>query len=92
MDVAPAERERNMTRWTIAGSVGALAGPAAIGAAVAAGLGWRAALLALAAGAVVLVAVVAARVRFPDRAAEAAPVRLGDIVEALRALVQRRGG
>ena len=84
MDVAPAERERNLTRWTIAGSAGALAGPAAIGAAVAAGLGWRAVLLALAAGAVVLLAVVAARVRFPGRAAGAAPVRLGDVVEALR--------
>ena len=37
MDAAPAEQERNMLRWTVAGSVGVLAGTLLI----AAGLPWR---------------------------------------------------
>ena len=84
MDVAPAERERNMARWTVAGSVGALAGPLALAAALALGLGWRAAFLTLAAGAVVLVAAAASVVRFPTRAARGEPPRLRDAVAALR--------
>jgi FSR family fosmidomycin resistance protein-like MFS transporter len=32
MDSAPEERDRNMLRWTIAGSVGALAGPVLVAA------------------------------------------------------------
>jgi len=48
MDHAPAERERNMARWTIAGSVGYVAGPVLIAAAVAVGLGWRGVLVLLA--------------------------------------------
>jgi len=49
MDREPAARERNMARWTLAGSVGVVAGPVLLGAAVALGAGWRGALLALAA-------------------------------------------
>lgn len=41
MDLAPDKRERNMTRWGIAGGVGAVAGPLALVGFVAAGLGWR---------------------------------------------------
>jgi FSR family fosmidomycin resistance protein-like MFS transporter len=37
MDSSPAERERNMARWTLAGGVGAAAGPLLL----AAGLPWR---------------------------------------------------
>jgi len=48
MDREPAERKRNMARWTIAGSVGYVAGPVLIAGAVAVGLGWRGVLLALA--------------------------------------------
>jgi len=48
MDRAPEERERNMARWTIAGSVGYVVGPALIAVAVVVGLGWRGVLLLLA--------------------------------------------
>jgi len=50
MDLEPDRHERNMTRWTIAGSVGALAGPLALAAMVAVGAGWRPLFLALAVG------------------------------------------
>ena len=48
MDAAPAERARNMARWTVAGSVGYVAGPVLIAAAAVTGLGWRGLLLLLA--------------------------------------------
>jgi FSR family fosmidomycin resistance protein-like MFS transporter len=48
MDLHPARRERNMARWTLAGSVGLIAGPLLLAAAVALGLGWRAVMAALA--------------------------------------------
>jgi MFS transporter, FSR family, fosmidomycin resistance protein len=41
MDVDPARHEQNMVRWTLAGSLGIVAGPLALGALVAFGLGWR---------------------------------------------------
>lgn len=41
MDMAPEQRELNMARWTLAGSLGNLIGPLAVGAAAAASLGWR---------------------------------------------------
>lgn len=41
MDSAPARREQNMARWTLAGSVGVVAGPLALSATLALGLGWR---------------------------------------------------
>lgn len=41
MDSAPVERARNMARWTVAGSVGYVAGPVLVAGAVAVGLGWR---------------------------------------------------
>ena len=46
MDREPARRERNMARWTVAGSIGYVAGPALIAAGVALGLGWRGVLAA----------------------------------------------
>ena len=51
MDADPCNRERNMARWTLAGSVGVVAGPALLAVAVAAGIGWRGALVLLAAAA-----------------------------------------
>lgn len=48
MDRDPADRERNMARWTLAGSVGYVAGPVLIAGGVAVGLGWRGVLLGLA--------------------------------------------
>ncbi len=41
MDLSPAERERNMARWTLAGSAGVLAAPLCLAALVQAGSGWR---------------------------------------------------
>lgn len=48
MDAAPLERARNMARWTVAGSVGYVAGPVLVAGAAAAGLGWRGLLVLLA--------------------------------------------
>jgi FSR family fosmidomycin resistance protein-like MFS transporter len=41
MDVSPLERETNMTRWAIAGGIGAVAGPLLLLAFLTLGLGWR---------------------------------------------------
>jgi MFS transporter, FSR family, fosmidomycin resistance protein len=51
MDLDPGERERNMARWTLAGSFGYVGGPVLLAAALWFGLGWRSpiALLGLAA-------------------------------------------
>jgi FSR family fosmidomycin resistance protein-like MFS transporter len=45
MDLEPEARERNMARWTLAGSLGVVGGPVLLAGAVAAGAGWRGALL-----------------------------------------------
>jgi MFS transporter, FSR family, fosmidomycin resistance protein len=54
MDRDPAERDRNMARWTLAGSVGYVAGPVLVAGGIAVGLGWRGVLLGLAAAALPL--------------------------------------
>jgi FSR family fosmidomycin resistance protein-like MFS transporter len=59
MDVDPDGRERNMARWTLAGSVGVVAGPLLVSASVALGGGWREPLAGLAL--VTLVLTLAAR-------------------------------
>jgi FSR family fosmidomycin resistance protein-like MFS transporter len=41
MDLEPTERERNMARWTLAGSFGYVGGPLLLAAALWLGLGWR---------------------------------------------------
>jgi FSR family fosmidomycin resistance protein-like MFS transporter len=41
MDLDPRRHEHLMARWTVAGSVGVVAGPLLLGAGVALGLGWR---------------------------------------------------
>jgi FSR family fosmidomycin resistance protein-like MFS transporter len=48
MDLEPTSTERNMARWVLAGSFGAVVGPFLIGAAVRLGSGWRAATMAAA--------------------------------------------
>jgi MFS transporter, FSR family, fosmidomycin resistance protein len=55
MDVAPVERERNMARWTLAGSFGYVGGPLLLALALTLGLGWRPVLLLLAVAALPLV-------------------------------------
>jgi FSR family fosmidomycin resistance protein-like MFS transporter len=47
MDLDPTWRERNMARWTLAGSLGYVAGPVILAAGLSAGLGWRPAVFAL---------------------------------------------
>ncbi|HEU5420549.1 MAG TPA: MFS transporter [Streptosporangiaceae bacterium] len=48
MDAAPGRREQLMARWTLAGALGAVAGPLLLAAVVAAGGTWRTAFLVLA--------------------------------------------
>lgn len=62
MDLDPARREQNMARWALAGSIGMVAGPIALGATGAVGLGWRAAFGAFA---VLTVALLASAWRVP---------------------------
>jgi MFS transporter, FSR family, fosmidomycin resistance protein len=47
MDLEPGARERNMARWTLAGSVGVVAGPLLVVAAAGVSLGWRPVTLAV---------------------------------------------
>jgi MFS transporter, FSR family, fosmidomycin resistance protein len=58
MDSDPDARERNMARWTAVGSVGVVASPLLLAGGVALGVGWRGAMLAFAAAAVVLTVLV----------------------------------
>ena len=86
MDLAPGERERNMARWTLAGSVGYVGGPLLLTAVLWLGLGWRAALLGLA---VAAVPVVLAASRTPRIAAKAPKALAASIRTAFAALRRR---
>ena len=48
MDLDPAARERNMARWTLAGSFGYVGGPVLLSAALWLAIGWRGVIVALA--------------------------------------------
>lgn len=89
MDSAPARREQNMARWTLAGSIGGLAGPALLAVAVLGGFGWRG---AYAACAFVAAAVLLSRVLAPspDHATSTGhtPFR-SSLAAAARALTRR---
>lgn len=56
MDAAERDRERAMAWWTVAGSFGYVGGPAVLAVAVWIGVGWRGAIVALAAAAIPLAA------------------------------------
>jgi len=64
MDLEPSAHERNMARWTAAGSVGVVAGPLLVAGTIGLDLSWRVLMLALAVGTIPFVAL-ARRVRFP---------------------------
>jgi MFS transporter, FSR family, fosmidomycin resistance protein len=83
MDVDPDGRERNMARWTLAGSVGVVAGPLLLATSVALGGGWREPLAVLAV--VTLVLTFAARA-LPARPRDGAPSFLAAARATLAAL------
>jgi MFS transporter, FSR family, fosmidomycin resistance protein len=82
MDLEPNAREPNMVRWTIAGAVGALAGPAVVAAALSIRAGWRPVFAVL--------AVLALTLTVLNRGSESAAVtadarpRLRDALRAVR--------
>jgi MFS transporter, FSR family, fosmidomycin resistance protein len=82
MDLEPNSTERNMGRWVLAGSLGAVLGPLALGASVAMGSSWRGATMA-AAILTLPTLLVASRIRFP-------PPHPGmeDVRAALRAAIE----
>lgn len=85
IDREPAARERNMARWTVAGSLGYVAGPFVIAGAATLGIGWRGVVLVLAVAALPL-AVVVRRMPHPNEP-DVTPVRAVDMrafVSALR--------
>ncbi len=96
MDLAPDRHEHNMARWTLAGSLGVVGGPLALGAGAALGLGWRGLFLAFI-GLALLVLAAAWRLPFDIRHSQptlspADPKKQGfkaGVMGALRAL--RRG-
>jgi FSR family fosmidomycin resistance protein-like MFS transporter len=77
MDAAPAQQERNMLRWTVAGSVGVLAGPLL----VAAGLPWR---LVIAAYALATLPLVLLARRQPELDSERRHEPLREVLAAAR--------
>ncbi|MCC7354430.1 MAG: MFS transporter [Anaerolineae bacterium] len=89
MDLEPTRHEQNMARWTFAGSVGVVAGPLALGGAVALGWGWRGLFIFFAALSAILLLVVW---RFPFANKQQATERIDfkeGLINAFRAL--RRG-
>jgi MFS transporter, FSR family, fosmidomycin resistance protein len=82
MDLEPERREHNMARWTLAGSVGAVAGPVLLAAVAWAGGGWRELFLSFALLAGVLVLLVR---RAPEDGVDG---ERPDVRGALRVLVR----
>jgi MFS transporter, FSR family, fosmidomycin resistance protein len=86
MDAQPGAHERNMARWTLAGSAGVVAGPLALVTAEAIGLGWRGLLLLFGLVAFPLVA----RARSVPLAPSGPPPRVFDSLRAAAAALRRR--
>ncbi|MEX2031110.1 MAG: MFS transporter [Anaerolineales bacterium] len=87
MDANPGAESRAMASWTFAGTLGALAGPLLLAAALAAGIGWRPILLILAALGIAL-ALSALPARFPVHPqASEAPAGARQLIASLREAV-----
>ncbi len=96
MDADPRQREKNMARWTFAGSLGVVLGPLALGGLAALNLGWRAMFAATFAIAIMILGLawrsrLATTPRLEGVAADADPQP--NLIEGLRAvpLALRRG-
>ena len=88
MDADTTRREQNMARWNLAGSLGALAGPGLLVAAVLAGAGWRGAYAAMAVTAAIALGALALTAASPQSAvAQAAGLRAA-VGAALRSLAR----
>jgi FSR family fosmidomycin resistance protein-like MFS transporter len=86
MDLEPEQRERNMARWTLAGSCGYVGGPVVLALALWLGIGWRGVIAALAVAALPLAL---AATRVPRTATVAAQSLRRSLVQALAALRNR---
>ena len=84
MDSAPAQRERNMARWTLAGSFGYVGGPVVLAAALWIGVGWRGALVALAVTTIPLLVVLPHLPRAAESEHESLRASLASALAALR--------
>ena len=88
MDADTTRREQNMARWNLAGSLGALAGPGLLIAAVLAAGGWRGAYAAMAVTAAIALGALALTAASPQSAiAQAAGLRAA-VRAALRSLAR----
>jgi FSR family fosmidomycin resistance protein-like MFS transporter len=83
MDLDPPARERNMARWTLAGSVGVVAGPLVLAGALVVGAGWRE-VFAVLAGAALLLVWLVRRVPFGAAAADGVRPALRAALRSLR--------
>ena len=86
MDLEPEQRERNMARWTLAGSFGYVGGPVVLALGLWMGVGWRGIIAALAIAALPLVLVAK---RAPYSAAAATRTLRRSVVHALASLRDR---
>lgn len=88
MDASPGDYDGAMARWTLAGSVGVVAGPLLLAAAIAGGLGWRWPLVGLAGLGAVLA--LAALRRLPGRAeSEEEHAAIGEVLRDAAAALRR---
>jgi len=78
MDLDPLRHEQLMARWTLAGSVGVVAGPLLLGAGIALGLGWRGVFVLLAGLALVLSVVALRQPRLRANGASSAEDEAGE--------------
>jgi MFS transporter, FSR family, fosmidomycin resistance protein len=89
MDLDPARREPSMARWTLAGSIGVVAGPLLLTAAMALGGSWRILFFVFAAGSTLL-GLMLLRRRFPIHPSSDRPKTFREAAAGLAAAFRRR--